>query len=307
MLGASDSGRRVAFDVGGGTMAGIALGPSGRPPEVLFLHATGLNALTYRSLLEPMGEKYHVVAVDMRGHGRSRMATPMIGYVSWRRHRDDIIELISRHFPAAVTLAGHSMGATVCALVAGARADLARGICMIDPVVLPAGMIAKFQVPGVPLLVTAASPLSRGALRRRARFASKADAFAALKGRGFFRTWPDDVLADYVEDGFIETEKGVRLACSRLFEARTFAAHRHDTWKALARAPEPIVVLGAERKSTIGPGALRRLERLRPDAKVAVVEGATHALPMERPDRARGAIESAILLAGGHDRFADVD
>lgn len=308
MSASSDSGRRVSFDLAGGTMAGIAIGDPSRAPDLLFLHATGLNALTYRALLEPLGERYHVVAVDLRGHGRTTLSTRTVTYASWVRHRNDVIELITKHFGAALTLAGHSMGATVSALVAGARTDLVRGVCLIEPVILPPLLNAQFYVPGAPLAAAMFSPLSRGARRRRSRFASKQEAFSALKGRGFFKTWPDGMLTDYVEDGFIkDPQGGVRLACSRLYEARTFAAHRYDIWGALARAPGPVVVLGAEYRSSIFPGAVKRLENLRPDMRMAVVEGSTHALPMEKPDRVRAAIESAFMMAHGRDRFVDLD
>jgi pimeloyl-ACP methyl ester carboxylesterase len=308
MSGITDSGRRVSFDLSKGAMAGIAIGDPARPPDILFLHATGLNALTYRSLLEPLGERYHVVAVDMRGHGRTTLPATTLTYDSWRRHRSDVIELITKHFPAALTLAGHSMGGTVSALIAGARPDLVRGACLIEPVLLPPLIGAQFHVPGMPFAATMLSPLSRGARRRRAHFDSKRDAFNALKGRGFFKTWLDDALSDYVEDGFVDDPQGgVKLACARFYEARTFAAHRYDIWRALGRAPAPIAILGAATHSSIAPVALRRLERLRPDIRIAVVEGSTHALPMEKPDRTRAAIESVLLMAHGRDRFVDLD
>jgi pimeloyl-ACP methyl ester carboxylesterase len=308
MTGRNDSGRRVSFEVGGGTMAGVAFGYAGHPPEILFLHANGLNALTYRTLLEPLGEHYHVVAVDLRGHGRTTLPTPVFGYNSWNRHRDDVIDLITRHFPAAVTIAGHSMGGTVALLTAGVRADLVRGTCLIEPVLLPALVTAPFYVPGAALLFTATTPLSRGALGRRNHFDNKEAAFEAYKGRGFFKSWSDDALHDYIEDALVACEKGgFKLACAPFYEARTYSAHAYNVWGALARAPDPIVIMRAEHGSTITPGAARRAVDLRPDVRMAVIEGATHALPMEKPDRVRAAIESAALMAGGKDRFLGLD
>jgi pimeloyl-ACP methyl ester carboxylesterase len=34
-----------------------------------FAHATGFNAETYRSLLQPLAETFHIFAGDARGHG----------------------------------------------------------------------------------------------------------------------------------------------------------------------------------------------------------------------------------------------
>jgi pimeloyl-ACP methyl ester carboxylesterase len=278
-------------------MAGLAWGDVTRPPDILFLHATGFNARTYASLLAPLGGRFHVLAVDLRGHGLTQLPTPTFGYGSWNRHREDVIELLEGHIRAPVTLAGHSMGGSVALLVAGKRPGFARGLAMLDPVVMTPAMYGFAQLPGAPLWWSVSFPIARGAARRRSRFASKADAIAALTGRGVFRSFTPAQLADYVEDGFVETEHGVRLSCTPAYEARTFAAQRIDPWTALARAPGPIVCLRAEHGSTMRARAADKLHELRPEARIATVEGATHMFPMERPDRARAAIETAALMA----------
>jgi pimeloyl-ACP methyl ester carboxylesterase len=288
-------------------MAAISYGATNRPPEILFLHATGLNGLAYRELLEPLGAHFHVVAVDARGHGRSKLPRRLATYSSWNRHRDDIVDLISRHFPAAVTLAGHSMGATVGMLVAGKRPDLVRGVCAIEPVILAPGANLAFNMPGVAIAKALSLPLAAGAMRRRKRFESKQAAIEALTGRGFFKTWSPEALADYVDDGFVEDAQGVTLACTRYYEARTFAAQGHDTWRALQHAPGPIVVLRAEHGSPMSEKEVRRLAARRPDIRLATIEDSTHALPMEKPDRVRAAIESTALLGGGKERYLDLE
>ena len=277
-------------------MAGIAFGDPARAPDLLFLHATGMNALTYRQMLEPLGERYHVVALDARGHGRTQLPERRWFYRSWTRHRDDVIEALEGNFQGPVTLAGHSMGATTSLLIAGARPDLARGLCLIEPV-LRADAFAR--APGVPAI-------ARAARRRRAAFASRAEAIAALTGRGFFKTFSPEALADYVEDGFVEDEDGVRLACSPSYEAATFMAQNHDPWSSLAHTSGPLVVLRAEIGSTCSEDAAQRIADVRADARVATLAGATHALPIERPDRARAALETTLMMAEGQARFHDI-
>jgi pimeloyl-ACP methyl ester carboxylesterase len=298
--------RRLGFELKSGRMEAIAFGDPGRAPDLLFLHATGMNALTYRHMLAPLGERHSVLAVDLRGHGRSTLTPRRWGYVSWNRHRDDVIELLGKHFQGPVTLAGHSMGATTSLLVAGKRPDLTRGVCMLDPVIRPQLMDAPGG--GEKRSAMASSAIARGARRRRDRFPSKAEAVRALTGRGFFTTFPPEVLEDYVEDGFAETPDGeVRLTCTPAYESATFMAQAHDSWSALERAAPPLVMLRAEKGSTTSDSAARRIETLRSDARLAVVEGSTHAMPMERPDRARAAIEMTLMLAAGQARFRDLE
>ena len=281
------------------------MGDQGLAPDLLFLHATGLNALTYRHMLAPLGARHHVVAVDLRGHGLTTLPPRRWGYRTWNRHRDDVIDLLSRHFQGPVTLAGHSMGATTSLLVAGMRPDLTRGVCMIDPVIRPPLLGGA---PAGDRKALGASSIVRGARKRRANFPSKAEAVAALTGRGFFTTFPPEALADYAEDGFVETGQGdVALTCTPAYEAATFMAQAHDPWTPLAKAGGPLVALRAEIGSTTSDAAAERMHSMRPDMRIATVEGATHALPVERPDRARAAIEMTLMLAQGQARFHELD
>ena len=288
-------------------MAGIGLGPDA-PPDIVFLHATGFNARTYRAMLAPLGDRFSVWALDARGHGRTTLPAKLWGYTSWRRHRDDLIALLETHTTKPVTLAGHSMGGTVSLLTAGRRPDLVAGLALLDPVIMPAAMYAVFELPFGPLIQRHALALPRGALKRRARFESREAALAAFTGRGVFKTFPKDAVEDYVADGLVEDAKhgGFTLACTPAYEAATYCAQRHDPWGALRRVRAPLVLLRAEHRSTVFPAAAHRLAALKPEARIATVEGASHMLPLERPDRARAAIESAALM-GGHNWRDAVD
>ncbi len=304
---AAEPFRRISAPVRDGTMAGIAFGDPDRPVDVIFLHATGLNARTYARLLAPLAERFHVQAYDLRGHGRTQMPAKLMTYDSWNRHRDDVIALMDAHVKTPVTFAGHSMGATTSLLVAGKRPDLVCGLALIDPVIMPEARYRMIEMP-LGTLSMRRLPIARGAARRRSHFATKDEAIAALTGRGFFKTWPADVLRDYVADGFEADPKGgVRLSCTPQFEAATFAAQRNDPWKAIQYFRGPMVVLRAEVGSTCPPSVAQHLKEVRVDARMAVVEGATHALPMERPDRVRAAIETAALMAQPNARFHDLE
>lgn len=285
-------------------MAGIAFGGATENPDIVFLHATGFNAHTYRTLLAPLGERFHVWALDARGHGRTTLPARILGYASWNKHRDDLIAVLEKNCTAPVTLAGHSMGAMVSLLAAAHRTDLVSGLALIEPVFLPAAGYAFSQLPFGPLIQRHTLPLAKGAANRRDSFESRAAAVLGFSGRGVFKTFPPEVIADYVEDGVTEDGAGgFKLACRPNFEAATYCAQRHDPWSALRKITDPMVVLRAERGSTISEAAMHRIAAINPQARVATVEGASHMLPMERPDRARAAIESAALLARGGRKY----
>jgi pimeloyl-ACP methyl ester carboxylesterase len=130
--------RRFATEMkAGGKLAGIEFGDPIKPFAAVWIHATGFNAMTYQSLLAPLGLRQRVAALDMRGHGRSTMPAKPGRMKSWHRYRDDVIEWLEREAPHGVVLSGHSMGATVALLVAGKRPDLVKGLVLADPVIMP--------------------------------------------------------------------------------------------------------------------------------------------------------------------------
>jgi len=285
--------RRFRFDMQDGQMAGISFGDAARQVEVLFLHATGFNAITYQSLLQPLGSLAHCAALDLRGHGRSTLYAKPALMKSWNRFRDDVIQFLEKEAPRGAVLGGHSMGATVALLVAGRRPDLVKGLVLTDPVLLKPEFYRWFNLPLLGEL-TPKTPLARQAIRRRRDFESPGEAAEFLRGRGAFKTWRNPFLDDYVIDGVLRQDNGAfALACTPEWEAAVFTAHRYLPWSALAklrRRRMPIVVLQAEKGSTSRPDTDARFHAVRPDSAVTHVPGTTHFIPMERPYVVRDAL-----------------
>lgn len=299
--------RRLRFELAGGAMAGLAFGREGPNPDIVFLHATGFNARTYRAMLAPLGNRFQVWAIDLRGHGRTTLPARRFGYSSWRQHREDIANLLDRYTSGRVTLAGHSFGGTVALMVAARRPELVASLALIDPVILSSTHYGAVELPLAPLLMRATFPLARGAARRRARFPTRDAAVEAFTDRGVFKVFPREVIEDYVADGLREDAAGdFVLSCSPLYEAATFAAQRNNPWPLFRQVKCPLVALRAERHSTFVSSAAHRLALVKPDARIVTLEGAGHMIPMEQPDRVRAAIESAALMGGGARR-RDVD
>ena len=250
--------------------------------DIVFLHANGFNALTYREILEPVGAELRVVALDQRGHGLTTLPAVTEGREDWFDLRDDFLAALSALEARDIVLGGHSMGGTVSILAAASRPGLARSLVLFDPVVMLGARPADI----------AQSPMVQAARRRRAAFPSPSAAFDSYRGRGAFRTWPDAILNDYLTDGLRDLPGGgVTLACAPEWEASGFAAHGHDTAAAIAALKCPTRILKAEQNSTcrLEPGDFTPAGGL----NVEVVAGTTHFLPMERLDLVRSALSAA--------------
>jgi len=278
-----------------GEMAALDFGDAARPMDVVFAHANGFNAMTYRSILGPLSLSLRIIAMDQRGHGASRMPADPQGRRSWSDLRDDLVALLETLGDGPVILAGHSMGATTSLLAAQERPDRVRALVLFDPVVLPRLTSAVMhRLPWLATRIYRRMPLTQGALRRRSIFESFGAAFRAYRGRGAFRTWPEIMLADYVAGGFREREDGtVELNCSPAWEASNFAAQGNDTWRALDHVPAPIDIYQSATQSVCHIGVGAGLRRRNPRLQVHTVPQTTHFLPMERPDLVRDALLNA--------------
>lgn len=287
--------RRRMIRLPDGEMAALDFGVEARPVDIVFLHANGFNARTYRSILAPLAATLRILAVDQRGHGASRLPADPSRLSSWKLYRDDLLALLATLDGPPPVLAGHSMGGTASLLAAGKQPAATRGLVLFDPVILPRLAALGAHLPWAARKLGRRIPLVEAAERRRAVFDSPEAAFAAYKGRGAFRTWTDVQLADYVASGFQpRPEGGVELACAPAWEAATFAGHAHDPWRALAQVRSPVMVFKAERHSTCRASA-EALKRTNRRTQVSVVPGASHFLPMERPDLVREALLDAAL------------
>ncbi|HYC74256.1 alpha/beta hydrolase [Brevundimonas sp.] len=287
--------RRLSLPVanrwGAGEMSVLDFGDAKRPVDLVFVHANGFNAMTYRSLLAPLSGTLRIWAPDLRGHGRTTLPADPNGRRGWTDHRDDLIALLDALDGPPAVLAGHSMGGTTALLAAAERPDHVSKLVLLDPVIWRRWVVAAFHLPLLDRLASRI-PLVRSALRRRAVFDSREQAMAAYSGRGAFRGWPEIMLADYLTDGLIETEQGLALACPPEWEASNYAAQSHDPWRALARLDRPVRILQAEAGSTCHvPEHPRGL----PNVAIETVHGGTHFFPMLKADVARDALfDSAV-------------
>ena len=163
-----------------GDMAALDFGDEKRPVDVVFLHATGFNAMTYRSILAPLSPGMRILAVDQRGHGASNLPTDPDKLRSWKPYRDDLLALLATLDGPPPVLSGHSMGGTVSLLAAGAKPTAVSGLVLFDPVLLTRGQMVLAHLPWGSKAMKQ-SPLAVGAAKRRSVFDSVEAVFAAYK------------------------------------------------------------------------------------------------------------------------------
>ncbi len=121
--------RPFELEVRGITVRGIESGdPDGQP--VLATHGWLDNAATWSGFRDGLGE-YRLIAMDFPGHGLSdhRPANAEYHYVNWVA---DILAVLDALSLDSVIGLGHSMGAGVQALAAGAAPERYQKLCLIE-------------------------------------------------------------------------------------------------------------------------------------------------------------------------------
>ena len=282
--------RRIALPARGGEMAALEFGPQDQPIDVVFSHANGFNARTYRTILAPLAGELRILAIDLRGHGRTSLPLEMEGRFSWSDIRDDLLALLEALDLTGVILAGHSIGATTSLLAAALSPARVRELVLFEPVILPPEMIERAMT-GELLY----GPMVDGALKRRTVFADRQTAWRAYHGRGAFKTWTDAMLADYVADGFRDLPDGhIEIACPPDWEASSYKAQGNDVWGAFQHSLCPIRLYKAEHASSCRMTAEQALEIGSGRIEVTAIPNATHFLPMEQPGLVQEALRAAV-------------
>jgi pimeloyl-ACP methyl ester carboxylesterase len=113
-----------------GTLAlGVSEGPTGGSPLVL-LHGVTRRWRDYLPVMPGLSARYHVHALDFRGHGGSSRVQP--GAYRVVDYGYDVLALLDR-LPGPAIVAGHSLGAMVAAWVAAERPERVRAVVLEDP------------------------------------------------------------------------------------------------------------------------------------------------------------------------------
>ena len=242
-------------------------GPSSQPSQrtVLFcLHFLGGSEREWLQVEARLRGALDCVTIDLDGFGDAAHRT---GY-SVRAMADRVAGLVGARAPSRWLLAGHSMGAKVAAVLARRAEDGEAGLAGLAGLVLLAG-----------------SPPSPEPMQEALR--------QTMIG------WFDGEASHDQAQGYITQNVGAALdeATNRQAVEDVLRAHRgawvawleggsREDWSEhVGRLRAPTLILAGEKDAALGPEAQRALAaRHFERARVVVLAGAGHLLPMERPD-----------------------
>lgn len=255
--------------VGGVDVRAHDFGGHGQP--LIIAHAAGFCGGAYALLAGQLRDRFHVWALDLRGHGDS--AVPPDRNFSWQAMAHDVVAVATGLDLGPAVLFGHSLGGA-----AGLRAEaLSPGTFTSIYVYEPAVMPDAESVTGV------STEMSEMVRQRRAVFASRAEAVARLSSRPPYDTMCAGALDAFVHHGTRITGAGVELKCTPESEALTYESPDKITVADVASVRVPVLLGVGGRDDALPARTVPRILAAMPNAQLARYENLGHMGPHEDP------------------------
>ena len=265
-----EAGTGLAVSANGVRIAYVDVDPSAPGARILMVHATGFCKEVWTPVVAETtraGCRAGFRLVDLRSHGASDRSEPPLDW--WDLGRD----VLAASGGGPIIGVGHSAGAAALVFAEILQPGTFRDLLLVEPIIFP-GPVGRSE-----------HPLADAARRRQARFSTRQAARERFASRRLFARWDERALDAYVDHGLVPADDGFRLACRPEDEAEYYvAAQAHGGFGKLSELDVPATIMGGA-DSDSHPRQLLRVQssRIR-GSDVQIVAGATHFVPMERPD-----------------------
>lgn len=229
---------------------------TGRGPRLVLVHGFTQNARCWGRLLPRLAANRQVVAVDAPGHGGS--AGLALGL--WEG-----AAALGATGGRAV-YAGYSMGGRLCLHLALARPELVRALVLI-------GASPGIEDPGA-------------RTRRRAADIALAEHLEAVGLERFVDEWLSQPLFASLPPGDAAREERLTNTAGGLASSLRLAGAgvQEPLWGRLGELGMPVLVVAGARDATYADIARRTATAVGPNATLALIPGAGHAVPLEQPE-----------------------
>ncbi|MCO1577328.1 alpha/beta hydrolase [Crossiella sp. SN42] len=235
----------------------LAYRMTGSGPPLLLLHPVGLDGSWWCDYSAAFADRYQVIAVDLRGHGRS---SPIDGPVTLDQLAADVSFLLAEVATSRAQVIGVSLGGMV-----------AQHLALRDPGSV-AALVLCATAGGFPQDL-------RPALRDRGR----------LDHQGMSGVIPATLRRWFSPAGRAAAigrscERTLSAADPASWTAAWAAIAELDTLSRLPQVAAPALVITGAQDTATPPAAARELVAALPSARLSVVEQAWHLGVFERPD-----------------------
>ena len=247
-------------------------------PSLCFLHGGSAHSHWFDGVIGPFIGRYHILALDQRGHGESEWPVPP-AYAT-EDFVGDLVEVIKVMHWERMTLVGHSMGGANSMAMAAWHPDLVARLVIVD---------SRPSIPAERLGVMH----QRGAraLRTPRRHPTPESAVAS------FRLLPRETVADPELLGHVAragiAERGGGWSY-RFDPAANGSRKPHDMWPHLSHIRAPTLIVRAAKSGVLTADMTERMRAAIPDVRVVEVPEAHHHLTLDQPEGFVRAVEGFL-------------
>jgi pimeloyl-ACP methyl ester carboxylesterase len=253
-------------------------------PTLLFSHANGFPAGSYRKMLSALEQRYDVQSIERIGHDPRYPVSD-----GWPHLVAELVEFIAGRASRPVIGVGHSLGGYLTCLAAVQRPELFSKIVLLDSPMLgfwtgtAFGMIKRF---GLADRVTPAG-ITRD---RRREWLTSAAAEKYFMTRKAFRGLDPDCIRDYARAGTMPVGGRIGLAFDPAIEYSIYRTIPHDFAAYLPRLRVAAGFIGGRQSNEVRRVGLRLTRRY---FRVDLIEGG-HLFPLEHPAMAADAVQRMV-------------
>lgn len=265
------------FEANGLRLNYVDWGNVGAPPMIL-LHHVNSQSRTWDRFARQVRGKYHVVALDMRGHGDSEWAGA--GQYTTEDYAKDVAALVSHLELDRTILLGGSTGGRVALVYAALHPERVSALVMEDVgAVRPPSIASNF-----------AERLAAG----DPEFDTIEEWAAHLRGRN--QRTPAEVFQHLAQHSTRRLPSG-KLVLKR-DPAILMDMQPLELWEYVEKIRAPLLLVLGSESTIVGEDQQIRFRQIQPDIEIVVVPGAGHIVVHDKPDEFERVVHSFLTLHG---------
>ena len=249
---------------------------SRRGPPCVLLHGFGDAACVWNHLAIRLAQQFHVVAMDLRGHGNSDW-DPDTKYDS-ETFSADLTKTVAAFGFERMILVGHSLGADVAVRFAAENASRVAALVIVD-------FGPECDKAGIDEVLHGFAAMPR-AFASAEEYGEWLIAHRPLADPGLLRQFARGTLRQSASQGW-EPKADAALATRSHVSRLDVTEGRYcwpDLWPALARINCPSLVVRGMGSGVLPYDVARRMvDRALPDGRLATIAAAGHAVMMDNP------------------------
>lgn len=257
--------RTRRFQVNGLSLHALEWGEPGRP-GMCFLHGGAAHAHWFDRVVPAFVDRFHLIALDQRGHGHSQWAEPPS--YGTEDFAGDLTGVFDQMGWGEVTLVGHSMGGANSIAYSAWHPGRVRTLVVVD------------SRPAIPKeRLGAMHDRGRRPLQRHPSIDAAVERFRLLPRETFAAP---ELMAHLARAGVVERDGGYTFR----FDPMTYAKRRPvDGWTLVDRIRARTLIVRGDLSPVLTREMADRMHRAIPDSRVVEISGAYHHLTLDQPDQ----------------------